>query len=88
MLEDFDLGKERKPHIAHCFDYLRQSLLCSADSTMEPAVDSVNGFLGSGFQRQCRDFDQLKMWAEDRRAFNATGFLVHTDKGRRSDGFV
>ena len=40
--------------MAHCFDYLRQGLQCSADSTTEPAVDSVKGFLGAGFPRTCR----------------------------------
>lgn len=75
-LEEFDLGKERKPHVAHCFDYLRQGILCSADSTIEPAVDSVNGFLGGGFPRHCRNFLQLKDWAEEHRAFEAHGFLV------------
>ena len=78
-LENFDLGKERRPHIVHCFDYLRQSLLCSADSSIEPGVDTVNGFLGSGFQRQCRNFGELRKWAEERRAFEAQGFLVTTD---------
>ena len=75
-LEAFDLGKARIPHMAHCFDYLRQGITCSADSTVEPAVDKENGFLGSGFERQCRDFVQLKEWAEEHRAFDAHGFLA------------
>lgn len=78
-LEPFDLGKERKPHVAHCFDYLRQGILCSADSSIEPAVDTVNGFLGAGFPRQCRDFEELKSWAEKHRAFDAHGFLVEME---------
>ena len=78
-LEDFDLGKERKPHMAHCFDYLRQGILCSADSSIEPAVDSVNGFLGAGFPRLCKNFWQLKDWAEDHKVFDAHGFLVGTE---------
>lgn len=81
-LEDFDLGKDRKPHVAHCFDYLRQSILCCADSSIEPAVDAVNGFLGAGFPRQCRDFEELKAWAEERRVFGAHGFLVLKDEER------
>ena len=75
----FDLGKERKPHVAHCFDYLRQGILCSADSSIEPAVDSLNGFLGAGFPRQCRDFEELKNWAEKHRAFDAHGFLAEME---------
>lgn len=84
-LEDFDLGKERKPHVAHCFDYIRQGILCSADSTIEPAVDTVNGFLGAGFPRICRNFEELKGWAEDHRAFDAQGFLVEKEAHGRED---
>ena len=54
--------------------------MCSADSSIEPAVDTVNGFLGSGFQRKCRDFSELRIWAEKRRAFEAHGFLVTMDE--------
>ncbi|OOF90604.1 hypothetical protein ASPCADRAFT_156521 [Aspergillus carbonarius ITEM 5010] len=75
-LQDFDFGKNRSIHVPHCFDYLRQGITCSADTTVEPAVDEENGFLGSGFPRQCVDFDALKEYVEDRRIFNATGFLA------------
>ncbi|KAI1504899.1 hypothetical protein F5X99DRAFT_405536 [Biscogniauxia marginata] len=76
-LEEFDFGKDRAVHVAHCFDYLRQGLTCSVDTTVEPAVDEEHGFLGSGFQRQCRDFDTLKKFVAERRVFNASGFLAN-----------
>ena len=75
-MEDFDFGKDRKYHVGHCFDYLRPSLMCAADSTLEPAIDEANGFLGSGFLRQCRSYEALKNWAEHNRAFDAHGFLA------------
>ncbi|PWY80817.1 hypothetical protein BO94DRAFT_470824 [Aspergillus sclerotioniger CBS 115572] len=75
-LEGFDFGKNRSIHVPHCFDYLRQGITCSADTTVEPAVDEENGFLGSGFPRQCVDFEALKEYVEERRIFNATGFLA------------
>ncbi|OTB08904.1 hypothetical protein M426DRAFT_262347 [Hypoxylon sp. CI-4A] len=75
-LEAFDFGKDRPAHVAHCFDYLVQSITCAADSTVEPA-EHTNGFLGSGFPRQCRDFGALKEFVGERRAFNASGFLAH-----------
>jgi hypothetical protein len=53
--------------------------MCSADSSIEPAVDTTNGFLGAGFPRQCRDFSELRFWAEEHRAFDAHGFLVELD---------
>ena len=75
-LEDFDFGIERAPHAAHCFEYLRQALMCSADSSIEPAGERVQGFLGWGFQRQCRDYAKLVTWAEEWRAFDGHGFIA------------
>ena len=74
--EDFDFGLNRNGHSSHCFEYLRQSLLCNADATIEPAGERVRGFLGWGFWRQCRNFEELKAWAEDARVFDAHGFLA------------
>ena len=36
-------------HIGHCFDYLRLSLLCSADLTLEYTVD------GMEVEHNCKD---------------------------------
>ena len=75
--EDFDFGLNRARHTAHCFEYLRQSIMCGADSTVEPAENAEEGaFLGWGFRRQCWDYLELKRWAERWRAFDATGFLA------------
>lgn len=76
-LQGFDFGKNRTIHASHCFDYLEQSITCAADSTVEPGEDDPNGFLGSGFPRQCRDFQAIKGYVEKWRVFNATGFLAH-----------
>ena len=73
-LKDFDFGIERSPHASHCFDYLRQSLLCSADSSLEPAEASMDGFFGWGFRRECRDYDALRDWATMFRVFEGHGF--------------
>jgi hypothetical protein len=75
--EEFDFGKNRTVHVAHCFDYLEQGLTCSADTTVESTTDKENGFLGSGALRQCSDFGALIEFLESRRVFNATGFLAH-----------
>ncbi|KAI1124345.1 hypothetical protein F5Y10DRAFT_31464 [Nemania abortiva] len=76
-LEAFDFGKNRSYHASHCFDYLEQTITCASDSTVEPGEDDPNGFLGSGFPRQCRDFEAVKSYVEKWRVFNATGFLAH-----------
>jgi len=75
--EDFDFGLDRGRHAGHCFEYLRQSLMCAADATIEPAGEAGGGFLGWGFRRQCRDYDELGEWAEEWRAFDGHGFLAH-----------
>ncbi|KAL4908423.1 hypothetical protein BDW74DRAFT_175105 [Aspergillus multicolor] len=56
-------------HITHCIDYLRQGVLCAADTTFEP-TDFAGGSSGVGVVHVCRDFEALYTWAdgEDRRA--------------------
>lgn len=61
-------------HVRHCFDYLRQSLMCAADTTLEPVDPVLGGVTGWGVVRNCRRYNDLKSWAEDRRVSNASGF--------------
>ncbi|KAL9099505.1 MAG: hypothetical protein Q9187_009489, partial [Circinaria calcarea] len=65
----------KPPHMRHCFDYLRQALLCSADSTLEPFRTDLGGVTGWGFPRVCRNYDELKEWAEARRTNDREGFV-------------
>ncbi|KAI0882873.1 uncharacterized protein GGS22DRAFT_195606 [Annulohypoxylon maeteangense] len=57
-------------HSLHCFDYLRESIICSADSALEPFRSPFdggtqgNGVDGFGSVHQCRDFKQLFDWSE------------------------
>jgi hypothetical protein len=64
----------RHRHSRHCVDYLRQSLMCAADHTLEPVDPELGGVTGWGVKRTCRDWAKMKSWAEDRRASNAQGF--------------
>ncbi|KAF5138753.1 Cyclochlorotine biosynthesis protein R [Metarhizium anisopliae] len=53
-------------HIQHCFDYLRQSLQCSADTSLEWPVE-VNGqnlVVGWENYHLCKDWDALYEFAE------------------------
>lgn len=52
-------------HVRHCFDYLRQSLMCSADTNLELVDKDLKGVTGWGFERTCRDYDSVKAWAEE-----------------------
>ncbi|RAL11832.1 uncharacterized protein BO97DRAFT_453456 [Aspergillus homomorphus CBS 101889] len=65
--------KEQR-HMRHCFDYLRQSLMCAADATLEPVDAALGGVTGWGVQRVCRDYVALAGWAEERRVSDAKGF--------------
>ena len=53
-----------RAHIRHCFDLLRQSLMCCGDASLEPYDSSLGGVTGWGFPKLCRDYDELKEWAE------------------------
>lgn len=47
-------------HMAHCFDYLRQSIMCAGDMTLEWPKEGPNGERlvvdGWGIQHQCKDW--------------------------------
>ncbi|GAD93056.1 hypothetical protein AOR_1_1484164 [Paecilomyces variotii No. 5] len=75
--EDFDFNIDRAPHVGHCFDYLRQSLMCAADANLEPATQKINNNPDWGFDRQCRSYEEVKNWAEQWRVFDAHGFIPH-----------
>ncbi|OJJ69565.1 hypothetical protein ASPBRDRAFT_281617 [Aspergillus brasiliensis CBS 101740] len=55
--------------LGYCFDYLRQSLLCSADSTLNPVaeltVDDDHVLItdGNALWQQCRDTSIIYDWA-------------------------
>lgn len=57
-------------HWKHCFDYLRQVMMCNADVTLE-GVDPGDTGLGSvdgwGTERKCIDWQALKLWTERHR---------------------
>ncbi|CAG8948661.1 hypothetical protein HYFRA_00001781 [Hymenoscyphus fraxineus] len=44
------------PHIRHCLDLIRQTLMCHADTTLEVKDTRVNGVHGFGVQREYRGF--------------------------------
>ncbi|TGO80066.1 hypothetical protein BPOR_1827g00020 [Botrytis porri] len=51
--------------VQHCLEYLRQSLMCTADTTVEPVGRGSKGkaiVQGFGTQHLCKDFHQLIEW--------------------------
>jgi len=66
-----DHNKRPDPHhVRHCFDYLRQSLMCAADTNLEPVDFELGGVTGWAFERTCRDFEAVKEWAGLNRAWD------------------
>ena len=54
----------RLPHVRHCFDLLRQEIMCAADTNLEAVSKSTGGVHGFGVQKMCRDYEAVREWAE------------------------
>ncbi|KAI0199929.1 hypothetical protein F4808DRAFT_430841 [Astrocystis sublimbata] len=55
-----NLTEEIAHHSAHCFDYLRQSVMCAADTNLEGETEAGPGW---GSDHQCADYDAVLAWA-------------------------
>ncbi|KAI3329580.1 hypothetical protein F4824DRAFT_506026 [Ustulina deusta] len=68
-----NLTEEVAHHSAHCFDYLRQSIMCAADTNLEGDTEAGPGW---GSDHQCTDYDALLAWANEHGAMRwRTGLL-------------
>ena len=49
-------------HVEHCFEYLRQAVLCSGDLTVEPAnpIPGITPISGWNVTHQCFDYEFLR----------------------------
>ncbi|PPQ89964.1 hypothetical protein CVT25_009604 [Psilocybe cyanescens] len=79
-------SKPRQGHILHCYNYLRQYTLCSADATLEPGDFTKRNFTTERFgaTHTCVDWEpSYKMaeekWAEWSRFRVAHGIPWHDD---------
>ena len=62
-------------HLEHCFDYLRQAILCAGDTTIEWARESGDGQVdgqvdGWGVEHQCRSSKTIFDFTANNRAEN------------------
>ncbi|KAK7434197.1 hypothetical protein VKT23_020327 [Stygiomarasmius scandens] len=61
-------GDDASDHSLHCVHYLRQGILCAADSTLEERpsksfdADGNEIFPGDGATHTCRDFEYIYQW--------------------------
>ncbi|KAI1842112.1 hypothetical protein JX266_011645 [Neoarthrinium moseri] len=63
LLNGFEYHDDVVNHVDHCFDYLRQAILCRADMTLEKARVDADGHRratdGWGTAHQCVDWDEV-----------------------------
>lgn len=59
-------GERNDFHAAHCFEYLRNQIMCMADMTLEGS-ESVLDATGNGQAHMCRNREEAIKWIEDRR---------------------
>ncbi|KAK7927302.1 hypothetical protein PG985_004300 [Apiospora marii] len=67
-----NLTEEVAHHTAHCFNYLRQGIMCSADTTLEGKTEAGPG---EGSEHECVDYDALLEWANSHSAYKWRGNL-------------
>lgn len=76
VLSETEREQEQLMHIGHCFDYLRQALMCAGDMTLEGAILLSDGKVSSagvdgwGVIHQCRSWDQAVSWTLEHKAPN------------------
>ncbi|CAK48055.1 hypothetical protein M747DRAFT_245711 [Aspergillus niger ATCC 13496] len=70
------LETQKVEHRAHCVEYLRQSILCSADTTLEGETGAWAKSTGWGQTHSCVDFDALTEYANKRAMWNLTERLL------------
>ncbi|KAL2155865.1 hypothetical protein VTH82DRAFT_607 [Thermothelomyces myriococcoides] len=60
-----NLTEEVAHHTAHCFNYLRQGIMCAADTTLEGETDAGPG---EGSEHECKNYDEVLKWANEHAA--------------------
>lgn len=53
-------------HVLHCIEFLCQSIMCHADTTIEAKDPEFQGVVGFGIAHSCRSWDQLVSWVNGR----------------------
>ncbi|KAG9204307.1 hypothetical protein G6514_001381 [Epicoccum nigrum] len=70
------LDEHKLIHNDHCFNYLRNAIMCAADTTLEGQIvrpdhdPSVAGTDGTGAMHVCKNWDEVVRWAEGNRLYD------------------
>jgi hypothetical protein len=72
---DWELDEGALGHMDHCFNYLRNEVMCASDLTLEGQAQTLgwmdrDGTDGTGGTHVCRDFEEVKGWAEGKRVYD------------------
>lgn len=64
-----NLDEINNNHLMHCWDYLRQAIICAGDTTLEwiQAPPNNTGSTGWGYQHVCKDYSAIFSWATEHR---------------------
>lgn len=69
-----DIPKDHHWHMIHCIAYMRQAVLCAADTALEGKAttfpDDNSGSDGWDATHVCKDYDQVKQYLEGVRAYD------------------
>ncbi|AEO63153.1 40722f39-3acc-4307-81fb-caa3051a43a4 [Thermothielavioides terrestris] len=75
LKSNFTLPPDHHWHMIHCFSYMRQAIICSADTALEGKEttfpDGNGGSDGWDAHHVCRDIDQVRKHMESVRAYDA-----------------
>ncbi|KAF5876766.1 uncharacterized protein Bfra_003172 [Botrytis fragariae] len=70
--EELDLHM-RRSHMRHCIDFLRQSLMCCGDSSIERVNPELKGVTGWGTEHMCTNWEELQEWVGERQRLDREG---------------
>lgn len=65
-----------REHRSHCVEYLRQSIICNADTTLEGETGAWATSTGWGQTHSCVNFDALTEWADKRAIWDLSEELL------------
>lgn len=60
-IEEFDVD-----HVLHCIEFLRQSIMCHADTNIQVERELHGGLLAFGEVYECKDWFQMVDWVNER----------------------
>ena len=67
-------------HMSHCFDSIRQSLMCSSDVSLivwQWHAEAAQSFPRGDVVHRCRDFDRIKEWALEKQLRGSLNTSIH-----------